>query len=91
MSRRVEDREHVAEFDDAACVHDDDPIGQLGDQTEIVSDQHDRRMRLALAALHLDDLRLDRHVESSGGLVGNENLWIVRDSHRDHRALPHAA
>ena len=32
MPRRVEDREDVAELDDAARVHDDDAVGELGDE-----------------------------------------------------------
>ena len=46
---RVEDREDVAELDDAARVHDDDAVGELGDQAEIVRDQDDRRVRLRAA------------------------------------------
>ncbi len=40
---------------------------------------------------HLDDLRLDRHVERGRRLVGDEHARVVRDRHRDHRALAHAA
>ena len=44
MPRLVEDREDVGELDDAARVHDDDAIGELRDQAEIVGDQDDRRV-----------------------------------------------
>ena len=92
VARRVEDREDVAELDDAARVHHDDAVGELGDQAEVVRDQDDRRVRLPLSRLqHLDDLRLDRHVERRRRLVGDEDARVVRDRHRDHRALAHAA
>ena len=92
VPRRVEDREDVAVLDDASGVHDDDAVRELGDEPEIVRDQDDRRMRLALRGLqHLDDLCLDRDVESGRRLVGDEHGGIVRDCHRDHRPLAHAA
>ena len=37
------------ELDDAAGVHDDDAVGELGDQAEVVRDQDDRRVRLLAA------------------------------------------
>ena len=40
---------------------------------------------------HLDDLRLDRHVERRRRLVGDQDARVVGDRHRDHRALAHAA
>ena len=39
----------------------------------------------------VEDLRLDRHVERGGRLVGDEDARIARKRHRDHRALAHAA
>ena len=74
MARRVEDREHVRELDDAAGVHHDHAVGELGDQPEVVGDQDRRGVRLALSGLqHLDDLRLDRHVERGRRLVGDQD------------------
>ena len=92
VPRRLEDREDVADLDNPARVHDDDAIGELCDQAEVVCDEDDRRLRLALRGLqHLDDLRLDRHIERRRRLVCDEDAGIVRDRHRDHRALTHAA
>ena len=43
-------------------------------------------------SLHqLEDLRLHRHVERGRGLVGDEQLRVADQRHRDHRALAHAA
>ena len=64
----------VAELDDAARVHHDDAVGELGDQAEVVRDEDDRRVRLLLRGAHdLDDLRLDRDVERRRRLVGDED------------------
>ena len=39
----------------------------------------------------LEDLRLDGHVERGRRLVGDQQLRVVGQRHRDHRALAHAA
>ena len=39
----------------------------------------------------LQDLGLDRHVERSRRLVGDQHLRIAGERHRDHDALAHAA
>ena len=69
-----------------------DLVGHLGDHAEVVGDHHDRRVELALQALdQLEDLRLDGHVERRRRLVGDQQLRVVDERHRDHRALAHAA
>ena len=47
--------------------------------------------RLLQFAHQIEDLRLDRHVERGRRLVGDQQLRVARQRHRDHRALPHAA
>ena len=39
----------------------------------------------------IEDLRLDRHVERCRRLVGDEELRLPRERHRDHRPLAHPA
>src|SRR6266511_3118637 len=91
MPRRREDRVDVAELYDLARVHDDHAVRQLGDQPEVVRDQDRGCIRFVLRLLeHREDLSLDRHVECSGRLVCDQERRIVRDRHRDHRALPHS-
>ena len=47
---------------------------------------------LSLQLAHqVEDLRLDRHVERGGRLVGDQQLRVAGQRHRDHHALPHAA
>ena len=47
VAGRVEDREDVADLDDAPGVHDDHAVGELGDEPEVVRDEDDRGVRLA--------------------------------------------
>ena len=92
MLRVVEELPLRALLDDAAGVHDHDLVGDLGDDAEIVRDQDHRRVEVVLQPVdQLDDLRLDRHVERGRGLVGDQDVRVVRERHRDHRALAHPA
>ena len=73
-------------------MHHGDPVGDLGDDAEIVGDEQHRH---ATGRLYLPDqreyLRLRRHVERGGRLVGDQDVGLERERHRDHRALPLAA
>ena len=81
-----------AVLDRAAGVHDQDVVGHLGHHTQVVGDDDDRRVELALQVLEqVEDLRLHGHVERRGGLVRNEQSGVVDQPHGDHGALPHAA
>ena len=52
----------------------------------------DRRAELGLEPVdQLEDLRLHGHVERGRRLVGDQQLRLVDQRHRDHRALAHAA
>ena len=52
----------------------------------------DRQVALPVEApQQLEDLRLDRHVEGRGRLVGDQHVRVQRQRHRDHRPLPHPA
>ncbi len=79
-------------FHGPACVHHDHLVGHFSDDAEVVRDQDDRRAEFPLhAAEQPDDLRLHRHVEGRGRLVGHQQARIERQRQRDHRALQHAA
>ena len=41
--------------------------------------------------MQIEDLGLGGHVERGGRLVGDQQLGIAGQRHRDHRALAHAA
>ena len=79
-------------LDDPARVHHRDPVGDVGDHAEVVGDQDQAHVHLALQlGEQLHDLRLDGDVERGGGLVGDQHLGVERQRHRDHDALAHAA
>ena len=76
----------------APGIHDDDTLRHFGNHTQIMGDQHDRGVDLLLQLTHqIEDLCLDRYVESGRRLVGDQQLWIAGKRHRDHHPLPHAA
>jgi hypothetical protein len=69
-----------------------DAISHLGDHPEIVGDQDDRRPGLLPEVPHqVEDLGLDRDVEGGRRLVGDEQLGLAGEGHRDHHALGHPA
>ena len=87
-----EDRVLVGVLDDPPRVHHADVVGHLGDHAEVVGDHHDRGVELALQALdEVEDLRLHGDVERGRRLVGDQQLGVVDERHRDHHALAHAA
>ena len=68
-------------LDDLAGIHHGDLVGVLGDDAEIVRDQDDRHVELALKPRdQVEDLRLHRHVERGRGLVGDQHLGLVRQA-----------
>ena len=83
--------EHVggaALLDDRALAHHVDAVGHPAHDAEIVRDQQHGHAELALQALQqLQDLRLDRHVERRGRLVGDQQVRLVGERHGDHDAL----
>ena len=87
-----EDIEHRAVFDFFAAVHDEHVVGDFGDHAEVVRDEDDRHAAVvAELAEDFEDLGLDRDVERGGRLVGDEQLRVAREGHRDHDALLLAA
>jgi hypothetical protein len=90
--RRAEERSRLRGFDDPPGVHDVDAVGDLGDDAEVVGDHDHRHPQLVAQALkQREDLRLDGHIQRGRRLVGDQQLWLVGERHRDHRALAHAA
>ena len=77
---------------DLAAVHDDDSVGPLGGEGEVVGDEQNRRAELVGELLHLvQHEALHGDVEGRGGLVGDEKLRATGQRHRDEDALAHAA
>ena len=79
-------------FDDAAGIHHRHLVGAAGDDAEIVGDDDHRHVAAALfARQQIEDLRLDRHVERGGRLVGDQQFRFAGQRDRDRDPLPHAA
>ena len=90
--RAREDRLAAARLDDAAQIHDRDPIADVADHAEIVADEHVGQAELALhRPEQVQDLRLHRDVERRGRLVGQDQRGPQDDGARDRRPLALAA
>jgi hypothetical protein len=87
--------EHLGDralLDDLALEHHADAIRDLTHDAEIMGDEQHRHVEPALQlGEELQDLRLHRHVEGGGGLVGDEEIGLVGKRHGDHHALALAA
>ena len=54
---------HGAALDDLAGIHDGHPVGDAGDDAEVVGDQHHPHLQFALQGRQqVQDLRLDGDV-----------------------------
>ena len=75
-------------LDDGAVAHHVDSVGDAPNEPEIVADEHERRAEAAAQCVdELENLRLDRDVESGRRFVGDDQARIVGDRHGDHHAL----
>ena len=92
VPRVVVERPGLGGLHDPARVHDRHPVRAAGDDAQVVGDQDDRHAQpLPQVVDELQDLLLDGHVERGGRLVGDQQLGLAGQRHRDHHALPHAA
>ena len=90
--RPLVERGHRPLLHHAALVEHDHFLRQVGDDPQVVGDDEHGHPELGLQLLdEREDLRLDRHVERRGRLVGNEKGRPAHERHRDHRPLPQAA
>ena len=82
----------AALLDDLPRVHGQYPVARLGYHSEVVGDEQCRGASF-FAELHdqVEHLSLNRHIESSRWLVGDQQLGLAYECHGDHRPLAHAA
>ena len=97
----LEDVVDAGALDGTTGIHDEDVVGRAGHHAQIVGDEHDGGAGLLLRlGEHVEDLRLNRHVEGRGRLVGghvgdharlvgDDDVGVVRDGDGDHHALTH--
>ena len=88
----IEQRRGAGRLDDLARVHHRDPVRPAGDHPEVVGHQDDRHPQPQPQVVdQLEDLLLDGDVQGGRRLVGDQQLRLAGQRHRDHHPLPHTA
>ena len=92
MSGLIKDIAHRRGLHDLPGVHHRHAVTHIGDNAKIVCDKDEGHAQLALNVLEqFEILRLNRDVERSGRLVGNQQARLAGDGYRADDALLHAA
>ncbi len=79
----------VGEFHDFPEVHHRHTVRDVLHHRQVMGDEQVSQIELCLEILHqVDDLRLNRHIESGYGLVGNNEVWLYGKGSGDTDALP---
>ena len=74
---RVEDCPHVGLLHELALVHHRDTVGEVRDDSHVVRDEDDGGAKLvAHPAQEVENLGLHGHIESGGGLVGDDDARV---------------
>ena len=82
----------VSGLDDAPQVHDEDAVADMLNDREVVSDEQQGQMVFELEILEeVDDLGLDRDIESADGLIADDEPGLDGDRASDADALPLSA
>ena len=70
-------------------LHDDDALADRGEDREVVADHHEGQLPVADESVeHVEHLGLHHDVERRGRLVGDDQLGVAGQGHRDHDPLP---
>ena len=73
-------------------VHHQNIVRHTGNDTQVVGNHNGCCARFVLRLIyHLKHLRLNGHIQCSGGLIGDQNTRVIRNSHCNHNALAHTA
>ncbi len=92
MLRIAEDVVDSAAFHDPAVIKDDDFLGDIGYDAEIMRDHQHRHSELGLQILEqFENIRLDRHVEGGCWFVRYQQRGPANQCHCNHRALTQTA
>ncbi len=92
MVHVLEEVRRTGDLDHPARVHHLDPVRMPGDHAHVVRDQQHRHAEAVLEVVQQgEDLRLDGDVQGGRGLVGDQQLGLTTQRHRDHHPLAHAA
>ena len=91
MGRILEQLLDTRPLGNLARIHDNHLLGKLGHDSKVVGDEQNRHAHFSLKGLQqVKDLRLDRHIQRGGGLIGNEETRLAGYGHRDHDPLFHS-
>ncbi|MMZ62014.1 hypothetical protein D1872_241970 [compost metagenome] len=83
-------RPHVPLFHDLTGIHHRHPVTHFSHDSQVMGNKNNRGSPLLLQLLHqLENLRLNRHVQSRRRFIRNQNIRVGRHRHRDQYALPH--
>jgi hypothetical protein len=89
MTRAVEQSSPGGGLHDLSEVHDCHPVAHVLDHAQVMSDEEIREPATLLQVLkQVDDLGLDRNVESRDWLVGNQKLRVHGECAGDADSLP---
>src|SRR5258706_2049207 len=92
VARCREDARRRTMLDDLAALHHGDAVADLGCDAQVVRDEQHRELQpLANLSKQIEDLSLDRDVESRQRLVGDEDVRLQRQRPREADALALAA
>ena len=80
----------VRRLHDSACIHDIDSLCESCDDSKVMGNDHDSRVRLLCDVTdHLKDLSLSRYIESRRRLICDKDRWLGGHCHRNHDSLTH--
>ena len=92
MAGVVEDIMDGTFFNDTAGVHDDDVVCHLSDNTQVMGNQHDRRIDLILELTEqVKNLCLNGNIQCGGRFVGDDQSGAAHQCHCDTDSLTHTA
>ena len=83
---------HGSLFDDLPRIHNRNTVGDLCDDTEVVSNKDNTRLVFFLQVFDkIENLCLNGYVERRRRFIGNDKLRITRQCSCDKYPLPHSA
>lgn len=91
VSRLREQGSFWCVLDDFSQIHHGHPMAKMGDNAQVVRDEQERQLPFVLEAFEqIDNLRPDRHIQSTDGFVGEDDFRIrgKGPSNADTLALP---
>ncbi len=79
-------------LDEFSFEHNQNTIGKIGDDAEVVGDEEDGHAELITEiAKEIENLGLDGDIEGGGRFIGDEKFGLAGVGHGDHGTLLHSA